>query len=323
MVSGGPSPSRDAAVRRDAFGQDLDEATAFYERLHNAHHVDLTATGEPFSYRMRTVGDSSMMLRSSTLTADRWGRIEPEGHYLLTWAQHGVAAIDAGTDEEQLLRPGMAAMYPAGRAFTLQAPAGAVLHAVEFDAAFLEELDATRNNAETWSLRFRRDPDPRRLSALQQRLAATATQLLSSDTDPLRRRMLARGVGSLVLDAFVAADDRLPKRYGRKVEQALQFIEDQTIEPVTPLDAAAAVGLSLRGLQQAFERERVGTPSTVIRRARLRDVRSVLQHAHPGEESVSAVARAHGFRHMGRFAGYYELEFGELPSSTLRARRTS
>ena len=110
----------DVATRRDAVGSDLDEATSFYAALHNAHRVTLTPATRAFSYRLRTVGDADMTLRSSTLSADRWGLIEPEGRYLLTWAQQGTAVIDAGTDEEQLLHPGTAAMYPTGRAFTLE-----------------------------------------------------------------------------------------------------------------------------------------------------------------------------------------------------------
>lgn len=114
----------DSVVRRDVAGQDIDEATAFYAALHNAHRVALTPVDRAFSYRVRAVGDGSMTLRSSALTANRWGRIEPDGQYLLTWAQGGSAAIDAGTEQEQILTPGVAAMYPTGRAFTLDAPAG-------------------------------------------------------------------------------------------------------------------------------------------------------------------------------------------------------
>ncbi|WFR67994.1 hypothetical protein P9139_06465 [Curtobacterium flaccumfaciens] len=161
-------------MRRDVAGRDIDEATAFYADLHNAHRVALTPVGRAFSYRVRAVGDVSMTLRSSALTANRWGRIEPDGQYFLTWAQGGSAAIDAGTDQEQVLTPGVAAMYPTGRAFTLEAPAGVVLHAVDFDATFLEALDAERRRADPRLLCFDTQARPDALDVLQRRLAAAA-----------------------------------------------------------------------------------------------------------------------------------------------------
>lgn len=149
MTDGGAATHHEGGdVRRDVAGQDIDEATAFYAALHNAHRVALTPVGRAFSYRVRAVGHASMTLRSSGLTANRWGRIEPDGQYLLTWAQGGSAAIDADTEQEQILTPGIAAMYPTGRAFTLDAPAGVTLHAVDFDASSLEALDAERRDAD-------------------------------------------------------------------------------------------------------------------------------------------------------------------------------
>jgi Helix-turn-helix domain len=41
-----------------------------------------------------------------------------------------------------------------------------------------------------------------------------------------------------------------------------------------------------------------------------------------GEDAdVTTVALRHGFTHMGRFSGYYQSAFGELPGTTLRRRR--
>ncbi|WP_083420937.1 helix-turn-helix domain-containing protein [Curtobacterium sp. MCBA15_009] len=316
--SDGSSAHPDPAVRREASGHDVDQATAFYEHLHNARRVSLTASGRPFAYRVRAVGDPSMTLRSSTLTADRWGRIEPEGRYLLTWAQHGTAAIDAGTDHEQVLRPGTAAMYPTGRALTLEAPADTVPHAVDFDATFLRDLDASRRNAEPRPLRFRRHPAPEPLAVLQRRLAAAAPELLDPTLLPLRRRLLTQSIGRLVLDAFAETDEGLFGEYHGNVGRALRFIADRNGDPITSHDVAAAAGLSLRGLQEALNRADLAAPTVLIRQARLRGIRSELQQADPTRVTVAEIALRWGFRHLGRFAGYYLQEFGENPSTTLR-----
>ncbi|PCN48764.1 hypothetical protein Csp2054_04055 [Curtobacterium sp. 'Ferrero'] len=309
-----------AAARREAAGDDLAQATSFYERMHNAHRVVLTPTDAAFSYRVRSVGDEHMTIRSSALSADRWGRIEPEGHFLLTWAQDGAAAIDAGTDEEQLLLPGTAAMYPTGRALTIEASAGTVLHAVDFRAAFLEDLDAERRAAAPRRLRFTRKPDPTKLLALRRRLATAAPELLRPDTDPGRRAMLTRAVAQLVLDAFVDPGDDAGLGPSDAVGRALQYIDDHAAEPMTTADIAAAARMSSRGLQQAFVRADLPSPMTALRETRLRLVRDALRHADPATTTVGAVAVAWGFGHLGRFAGYYEQAFGELPSVTLRER---
>ena len=57
-----------------------------------------------------------------------------------------------------------------------------------------------------------------------------------------------------------------------------------------------------------------------LRRARLVRVRQALLAAR-GDETVTHVALAWGFTHLGRFALEYRSLFGESPSETLRRAR--
>ncbi len=98
--------------------------------------------------------------------------------------------------------------------------------------------------------------------------------------------------------------------------RALDHIDAHLAEPLTAADLAQAAGLSQRGLQQAFSRNDLPTPLEALREARLRRARAALADARPGEVSIAAIARACGFSHLGRFAGYYAERFGELPSDT-------
>lgn len=85
-------------------------------------------------------------------------------------------------------------------------------------------------------------------------------------------------------------------------------------------DVAAALGVSVRTLQQGFRQWRSTTPNEFLRETRLRLVHAEL--CRSGEETdVTAVALRHGFTHLGRFSAYYQSAFGELPSTTLRRRR--
>lgn len=55
-----------------------------------------------------------------------------------------------------------------------------------------------------------------------------------------------------------------------------------------------------------------------VREVRLRRAHEELRAADPFTESVAAVARRWGFRHLGRFAAAHEAAYGQTPSRTLR-----
>ncbi|PZE62276.1 AraC family transcriptional regulator [Curtobacterium sp. MCPF17_047] len=314
-------PGRSHVRRHDVAGRDIDEATHFYERVHDAHAVRLTQDEDrPFGYRLRAVGDERLRLRSSALSARRWGRIEPQGRYLVTWAHDGELAIDGGADTELVVSAGTPAVYPTGRPFTIEAPPSITLHTIDIDGPALEALHLARSGEHAEPLRFAQTPDPEGLAALQRTLAASTPVLLDPAADRLTRARMVDAVSRRVLDAFAPAP-AFPRFPGHpaNVIRALDYIEAHLTEPITTADLAAAAGLSQRGLQQAFGRNDLPTPLEALREARLRRARTLLADARPGEVSVAAIARQLGFVHLGRFAGYYAERFGERPSDTLRA----
>lgn len=317
----GPAAEPPAVRRDDVAGRDLDEAVGFYERVHEAHRIRLTADPDrPFGFRFRAVGDDRLRLRSSALAADRWGRIEPVGRYLVTWAHDGQVVFDADTDDELVVAAGVPAVYPTGRPFTFATPAGVTLHTIDLAARPLEELHAARTGDGVRPLVFGRHADPDGLRALRATLATAAPLLLDAETDRLERARLVDAVSRRLLDAFVPTPGA-PRHAGHptNVARALDHIDAHLAEPLTAADLAQAAGLSQRGLQQAFSRNDLPTPLEALREARLRRARAALADARPGEVSIAAIARACGFSHLGRFAGYYAERFGELPSDTLRS----
>ncbi|MGN9811716.1 AraC family transcriptional regulator [Micromonospora sp. BQ11] len=104
---------------------------------------------------------------------------------------------------------------------------------------------------------------------------------------------------------------------GRLVRRACALIRDHHSEALTVSDVAEALGVSVRTLQECFRRELATTPTAYLRGCRLDAVHRALRAGEPGT-SVTAVALAHGFAHLGRFAGEYRARFGESPSVTLR-----
>jgi AraC-like DNA-binding protein len=99
------------------------------------------------------------------------------------------------------------------------------------------------------------------------------------------------------------------------LDQLLQSDIDEI--PRMP-DICAALGISAKALQ-ACCRQQVGVgPKRYCHLRWMRRVHNALIDAHPGQASVSQIAKHHGFNDPGRFAAAYRKQFGELPFATLR-----
>ncbi len=117
-------------------------------------------------------------------------------------------------------------------------------------------------------------------------------------------------------------DSTTAARPARLVDRAEQYMDEHRDDlSLTVLDVARALGVSLRALQLAFQRDRSETPTSCLRAIRLNQVRLRLQ-ASATAETVTDIALAHGFFHLGRFAQHYRQRFGESPSLTLRRSRS-
>jgi len=101
------------------------------------------------------------------------------------------------------------------------------------------------------------------------------------------------------------------------VRRAEQFLEANATEPITVSDVVKECGCSRRSLFASFRQHRGYTPLQFLKEARLKSAREALLRSSP-DESVSSVALACGFSHLGRFAEAYRKRFGEKPSETMR-----
>jgi AraC-like DNA-binding protein len=141
------------------------------------------------------------------------------------------------------------------------------------------------------------------------------------DRDLLRTQMIGALTASTI-EAFglseqtedVAEDKRRLVR-----SRAEAFMRDRLQEPISIPDIARAAGVSLRGLQLAYQQHGDVSPVLRLRQLRLEAARSTLLRG--GRDSVAAVARRFGYSNAGRFAAHYRDHFGESPSATLERRR--
>ncbi|PXA05627.1 hypothetical protein DDZ13_01775 [Coraliomargarita sinensis] len=134
------------------------------------------------------------------------------------------------------------------------------------------------------------------------------------------RQMLLHEVAGMVTSSRgqdVPAMDRL--RAFRVCRAALGYVEDRLSEDVLPTitDLCLEFGVSERTLQYGFQSYVNMSPQSYLRLCRLNRVRAVLRAPTSKEITVTEVATRFGFFHMGKFAQFYRLHFGETPSITL------
>lgn len=142
--------------------------------------------------------------------------------------------------------------------------------------------------------------------------------------EPLIAAELAAHALRLTLAAipttYLDAIERMPQRgpADATVRRAMAYIDQHAREPITVDEVAAAVHMSTRGLQYAFQRAAGESPMAYLRRVRLAGARDELVL---GVESVAVIARRWGFGHPARFARYYREQYGCTPGEQLRRAR--
>lgn len=156
--------------------------------------------------------------------------------------------------------------------------------------------------------------------------AAASTLDLTSPDDPkpgyaLRRIHEALGM-FLVEHAGLCGDpgddDAVPLPSLAQVQRALDIIEAMT-EPLTVLELAGLLNVSVRTLQFAFRKHFGTLPHAAIKRARLRQARLLIESGTVA--TVKEACHRLGFSNAARFADEFRAAFGESPIAILHRAR--
>ncbi|PZE24781.1 helix-turn-helix domain-containing protein [Curtobacterium sp. MCBD17_028] len=311
--------------RRVATSQDVEQARVLLQTTHHAvgWDVQADADGRPFGFRHTVTGTGLLSLASTRLTGMVSGELETSAdEYVVAWLKEGSGSI-AGLDVSE----GEPVLYPTGSfPFRYDGFDKDLLHV---DRSIVEEVAAERGGWAPGPLGFDHDhiPTGEARSAWWAMVRQVAVTLISGPATVTldAERALARTAAEGLLAAFphwpvVPATD--PDGVGTaaeaRVAAAERFIREHATSPIGITDVAAAAGMSMRGLQEAFNRTHGMTPTTYLRRVRLSMVRDRLLAADHRTDTVAEIAGAHGFGHKGRFAAAYAAEFGEAPNTTLR-----
>lgn len=109
-----------------------------------------------------------------------------------------------------------------------------------------------------------------------------------------------------------------PLAPSRLVSDVIDLVESHPEWAHTAATLARDQGVSVRTLERAFRHHLDSSPMTYLREVRLRRAHDELYAAAPDTTSVTEVAGHWGFINLGRFAKFYQDQFGETPSHTLR-----
>ena len=108
----------------------------------------------------------------------------------------------------------------------------------------------------------------------------------------------------------------------RKRDKALlaaeNYIAESGSEQITIAELCSVANVSERTLEYAFREQYNLTPKSYTLIHRMNNVRKQLRKSNPGKDTISEIARLHGFWHMGQFSADYKKIFAELPSETFK-----
>jgi len=105
----------------------------------------------------------------------------------------------------------------------------------------------------------------------------------------------------------------------RTIRCAREFVEANLTEPIQINEICSQSATSVSKLERTFRRELRMSPSQYILVRRLDVARRELKLASSNGNQIARIATDCGFNHLGRFAGAYRTQFGELPSETVRS----
>ncbi len=159
-----------------------------------------------------------------------------------------------------------------------------------------------------------------RLHAAAGRLARMAPETLAHpEAARSLEHDLVRAIAACLGPATNEEDAVAKRRHAAIMRRFRTIVAASGDRPVYTTELCAAIGVSDRTLEICC-REHLGmSPQKYLRLRRMRRVRRALALADPTSATVTAIASAHGFWELGRFAGVYRSFYGESPSQTLAA----
>ena len=294
------------------WGQHYEQLSAgkFDGAVTEIRFLDTQIYGERSNQSVHMTGEGIPGTRNFTIPYDMSGSGSFHGHPL--------------TDDSLL-------MFAYGDSLDCRTPRELSLAGVSFDTGVLaEHLESTSRVDVVHRLTGKHAvPADRGAIGRMRLLIVSMLATLAGDPVLLEDEAIQRNLQNSLLDnvsTLLATSEELPPvpaSYSARraiVERTKNYVMANIGEPLTIADLCRAAAVSRRNLEYCFNEVLAQSPAQYLRTVRLNGVRRELRQ----EEAVNVqtVAARWGFWHMSRFAQSYHAMFGELPSETLREKRT-
>lgn len=309
-------------VRLEAAGTEPEEAARLLTDLYGAE-LQVEATDGPFAYRYAALGDETMTLRSSRFGGRLAGELPPSGEVIVQWLQAGSSLLDTGGQPFEMTHGVPVPLLP-HRSFTFEMT-DYEQRLVHLSRPVVERVASEQGADVSGGLRFDHTaaPSEQAVRTWHNTVALVSHTLRDSTPGRLLHAEMARLVSASLLEMYPQQrtnQDAGGTTGSAHVRAAVEYVNQHAHLPITTSTLAKQLDVSLRALQEAFQRDLQTTPNAFIRKVRLGRVRQELLTADPATVTVRQVASAWGFAHLGRFSQQYVAEFGEYPKDTLAHR---
>ena len=311
---------------------DVDETRSYVTKVLCEHSLDHTSPDLPprFRHRGARLGPLSVHDLEYTMHDGLAGIVAPDlpDFYIFELNLAGDAGLSFGQDD-YAFRQGQLVVANSGRTHTKRWLSDGREIFVRIDRAMLHDTVAEMLDGPLIEpVLFTREPTTidRSTAALVRYLnficsdldeggAGMARTFASVNAAKLFLELLVQSVRNNYSDRLAAgAEPLLPGH----VKRAVAFIEANALSEIDLDQIVASAGVRPRTLYEGFSKYCGTSPIAYLRALRLDLARGRLREAAPTETSVTEVALACGFEHLGKFAQLYRARFGELPSETLK-----
>lgn len=307
-------------VHDDAQSTDLDVAREFLSDAYAGSEWSADRTDQPFAFRYSAVGDAAMTLRAIQFDGHLDGVMTPSEDFVVQWTTRGRGTIVDGDDRIDM-EPGRPQLWPQrGAEFSYEDYEQRI---VQVNRSALEEVAGERGTApSSLVLDHTVRPDERSLQIWRNSVQLISHTIFDREASALLQAEMGRLGALALLELYPVVTATLPDELllprNAHVRRAVEYVHEHAQLPISSTDLAQVASLSLRALQQAFQRAFGMSPNAYIRQVRLDRVRHELVVSDPTRTNVADVARAWGFAHAGRFSAAYLERHGEYPRDTLR-----
>ncbi|QYB00099.1 AraC family transcriptional regulator (plasmid) [Rhodococcus sp. USK10] len=307
---------------------DPEQAEAAISEAYSPATLNIRGPLDDFVLRMRLTELPGLSLGHIEFGVDVAVAAPPPSIYVVCFARQGTIDVRSGSNHQVVSGAHGAVVDPQRVTYFENWRPGSELVSLRIEREALEDrLTVMTGRAPTEPIQFRlgldtTDPQATSLVRSLRLLEAESVCPGGLSADPVAASVLTDMVATSLLmcqpnnysESLRARGKPVPPHI---IRQAIELVEVNPMAVNTVVEWATTVHISVRSLEEGFQRYLDTTPMAHLRQVRLDRAHAELVTSDARERTVSGIARRWGFNHLGRFSSAHRTRYGVLPSETL------